>query len=274
MKDEILRNLNSFKKKLSALKRDVTGLATSRVSKVEIRKRASDLANAWVECIRSPLEHRFRLDKQLIAETAEQFKWLHQLSRPNNAKKSYLKCLSNILRDFDDRFILPVQQYGGEPDSLFQLDKLIPSLHDAEQSGYLKEAIECAQQNHSKAAIVMGWCAVIYRIQQKVMALGFAKFNVTSTAIKNQTSGKYRRWNKEFKISTEAELQQVFDTDLIVVVENMGLLDGNESERLEMCFTYRNQSAHPGKAPIDQPHVVAFFSDIVKIVLSNPTFDI
>src|SRR6185437_1933516 len=123
-----------------------------------------------------------KLDKQLIGETAEQFKWLHQLSRPNNAKKSYLKCLSNILKDFDDRFILPVQQDGGEPDSLFQLDKLIPALPDAEQSGYLKEAIECAQQHHAKAAIVMGWCAVVYRIQQKIMALGFANFNATSTA--------------------------------------------------------------------------------------------
>jgi hypothetical protein len=274
MKAEFLEELRGFKKRLNALKRAVTSLTTSRVSKFAIRNEAEKLADFWIEKIRSPLEHKFKLDKQLISATAEYFKRLHQLSRPNNHKSSYLDCLNTILTDFDDRFNLPVQQSGGEPESVLQLHKLVPLLTDAHQSDYPKKAIECAEANHSKAAIVMGWCAAIDRIQQKVMALGLANFNKISTAVKNQTSGKYKRWSKEFKVTTEAELQAIFDTDLIVVVENMGLLDGNESERLEICFTYRNQSAHPGKAPVDSPHVVAFFTDIVKIVLANPKFAI
>lgn len=273
MKAELVEDLRDFKKRLNTLKRAVSALKTNRVSKTAIRTDAENLADLWVEQIRSPLEHKFKLDKQLITATAEHFKRLHQLSRPNNLKSSYLDCLNSILTDFDDRFILPVQQSGGEPESILQLHKLVPLLADAHQSDYLREAIECAEANHSKAAIVMGWCAAIDRIQQKVMALGLANFNATSTAVKNQTSGKYKRWVKEFKATTEAELQAVFDTDLIIVVENMGLFDGNESERLEICFTYRNQSAHPGKAPVDPPHVVAFFTDIVKIVLANPKFD-
>lgn len=274
MKAEFLEELRDFKKRLNALKREVAGLTTDRVSKTAIRTEANALADFWVEGIRSPLEHKFKLDKQLVTDTAEHFKRLHQLSRPNNHKSSYLDCLTSILTDFDNRFVLPIQQSGSEPESVIQLHKLIPLLKDAHQSDYLKEAIECAEANHSKAAIVMGWCAAIDRIQQKVLSLGLAKFNATSTTVKNQTSGKYKRWNKEFKVTTEAELQEVFDTDLIVVVENMNLLDGNESERLGICFTYRNQSAHPGKAPVDPPHVVAFFTDIVKIILANPKFDV
>ena len=50
------------------------------------------------------------------------------------------------------------------------------------------------------------------------------------------------------------------------------MLDGNQAERLEVCFKYRNHSAHPGLAPIGRPHVVAFFSDIGEILLLNPTF--
>ena len=53
----------------------------------------------------------------------------------------------------------------------------------------------------------------------------------------------------------------------------MELIEGNEAERLEMCFTYRNQSAHPSAAPIADPNVVAFFSDITAIVLANPVFN-
>lgn len=274
MKSQFLVIVNEFKSELSALKRDVSRLSTSRVSTVALRNRASTLADKWVEQIRSPLEHRFKIDKAIIDDLAAHMKRLHILSRPNNQKSSYLDCLGSILSGFDDRIVLPIQQTTADPDSVFQLDKLVPSLTDAVQSDYLKEAIACAQSNHSRAAIVMGWCAVISRLQSKVIALGFSAFNSTSTSVKNQTSGKYKRWNKEFKITSEAELQQVFDTDLIIVIENMGLLDGNESARLETCFMWRNQSAHPSRAPIDPPHVVAFFTDITKIVLANPSFDI
>jgi hypothetical protein len=70
-----------------------------------------------------------------------------------------------------------------------------------------------------------------------------------------------------------SELQTVFDSDLIVILEEMGLIDGNEAARLEICFTYRNQSAHPSAAPIADPNVVAFFSDISAIVLANALFN-
>ncbi len=97
-------------------------------------------------------------------------------------------------------------------------------------------------------------------------------FNSASSKVKNQRSGKFKRWNKEFSISTISELQTVFDTDLIVVLEGLELLDGNQSQRLESCFQYRNHSAHPGEAPIESVHVVSFFTDITKIVIHNPDF--
>jgi hypothetical protein len=70
-----------------------------------------------------------------------------------------------------------------------------------------------------------------------------------------------------------SELQTVFDSDIVIILEGMSLIDGNEAERLEMCFTYRNQSAHPSAAPIADPNVVAFFSDITAIVLASPRFN-
>jgi hypothetical protein len=120
----------------------------------------------------------------------------------------------------------------------------------------------------------MGWCAAIDHMQRKIQLLGFDSFNAASRTVKAQTTGKYKRWNKEFNVQTQGELQTVFDTDLIVVLEALGLIDGNESQRLETCFEYRNHSAHPGQAPIEPAHVVAFFTDISKIVLSNPKFAI
>lgn len=272
MKEEFLAQLISFKVSLQSLKKDLNGLKTKSVAKKAIRQAADNVASMWVEKIRSQLEHKFKIERGTVEHTAEQVKRLHVLSRPNNLKSSYLKCVNNILKQFDDKFILPIKQTVPDTKNLLDLQNLIPGLTNADESAYLKEAIECAQSGHYRAAVVMGWCAGIDRLQKKIMLLGLNKFNATSKSLKNQTTGKFKRWNKEFNIASQAELQTIFDTDLIVILEGMELIDGNESERLETCFQYRNHSAHPGQAPIESAHVVAFFTDITKILLTNPKF--
>jgi hypothetical protein len=52
------------------------------------------------------------------------------------------------------------------------------------------------------------------------------------------------------------------------------LIDGNQHQRLRFCFELRNNSAHPGQAPIEPENVYSFYSDITKIVLNNPKFAI
>ena len=135
----------------------------------------------------------------------------------------------------------------------------------------MQEAVECAAAGHSRAAIVMGWCCAVDRVQRKLMSLGLSKFNAASKKLKDKTTGKFKRWKKVFSISNLSELQTVFDKDLIVILEGMGLVDGNQAQRLDTCFQYRNHSAHPGDAPIAEAHVVTFFTDINSIILQNPT---
>jgi hypothetical protein len=272
MKPTALKKLEEFRQALRHLKQSLVALRTDRVSRVTIREAADRIATMWVEELRSPLEYRLKLDKDLIRMTAEHMRHLHVLSRPNNLKSSYLDIINSVLKRFDDKFVLPIKQTTSQIQKVLDLGKLLPSLPDPKESIYLQEALDCASAGYWRAAIVMGWCFAIDRIQKKIISLGFAKFNATSTALKNQTAGKFRRWTKEFSISTLSELQTVFDADLIIVLEGMGLLDGNQAQRLETCFQYRNHSAHPGDAPIDEPHVVTFFTDINGIIFQNPKF--
>jgi len=273
MKKDILDKLSAFRSSLQSLKRDVNSVKTPTVNKVDFRKHADEIATQWVEEIRSPLEYKFKIPSSVIQETAEQMKHLHILSRPCNKRTSYIKLLSAVLKDFDNKFILPIKQTATELENVLDLEKIIPGLAGPAESDYLKEAVDCAEASFHRAAIVLGWCAAIDRIQKKVQALGFQKFNEASKKLKDQTKGRYKNWNKEFSITTLAELQTVFDNDLITVCEGMELLDSNQADRLtRVCFLYRNQSAHPGEAQVERPHVVSFFSDINSIVFKNPKF--
>ena len=272
MKTEFIEKLRTFKDKLTSLKRNIGNLKTERVSTKSLRQAAELIASEWVEELRSPLEHKFKVDKSVVEQSSEHMKKLHVLSRPNNLKRSYVQCLTAILKDYDDKFVLPIQQTTESVSKILDLRKLLPGLTNQDESDYLKEAIACAESGFHKAAVVMGWCAAIDRMRKKILALGLDAFNNASRALKDQTSGKFKRWNKEFNISTLSELQTVFDSDLVIVLEGMGLLDGNQSQRLESCFQYRNHSAHPGEAPIEPAHVVSFFTDISMIVLQNKNF--
>ena len=274
MKTAILKELNEFEGELRQLRKTVASLPGERVSKCEPRAKAEKLASNWVEKLRSPLEHKFNISTDVIQATSEAMKRLHVLSRPNNQKSSYLEVLDSVIKKFKDKFILPIQQTSTVVESVFDLQKLVKEL-DAGESEYLQEAIDCANHSYKRAAVVMGWCAAVDRIQKKLLSEGLGKFNATSARLKQQSSGRFKWFNKQFNVSTLNELQEVFDTDLITVCEGMGLLDGNQADRLKTVdFQYRNHSAHPGQAPIEDAHIVAFFTDINEIILRNSKFDL
>ena len=275
MKTAILEKLDQFEADLRQLRRSIAKTQSERITKQGTRIQAESLATRWVEELRSPLEHKFGLNTEVIQETSNLVKRLHVLSRPNNRKSSYLEVLDGILGGFKDKFVLPIQQTSSKVESVFDLHKLVKNLSNADDSEYLKEAVDCANDSYKRAAIVLGWCAAIDRIQKRVIAVGLQKFSNTSTTLKAQTSGRFKWFNKEFKVTTLNELQQVFDTDLITVCEGMGLLDSNQADRLvKVDFQYRNHSAHPGEAPIEDPHLVAFFTDVNEIIFTNPNFTI
>ena len=116
------------------------------------------------------------------------------------------------------------------------------------------------------------WCAVIARIHSRIEELGFAAFNVASAQIASQQKGRFKKFNKVFNVSTMGELREVFDNDILWVLEGMLLIDSNQHTRLHSCFDMRCQCAHPGDAPITEFNLLSFFSDIKEIVFDNAKF--
>lgn len=273
-KDEILALLEDFERKLRSLRSDIKKATTKTIHAQGLRDRAEEIATLWVEEIRSPLEHRFGIPADDVSDMAANMKHLHVLSRPGNRRTTWEGTLDEAVKRFKNRFVLPIQQMPAPPDDSYDLKRVVDGLRDVEESDYLEEAVACANAGYQRAAVVMGWCAVVDRFQRKIQQVGFERFNEASHELKAQKSGKFKRFNKAFSVTTLSELQAVFDTDLIAVLEAMELLDGNQADRLRRRFEDRNHSAHPGLAPIGEVHVEAFFSDVIEIVLVNPKFDV
>jgi hypothetical protein len=167
---------------------------------------------------------------------------------------------------------------SGSPSPTVHISNLLLALParltDTAERGFIEEAITCIRAGAPRAAIVLGWCAVIDRMRRRIEAIGFDKFNAASTTLKNQTTGKYKQWNKGVQATSQAELLPIFDTDLMIVLEGMGLLDDNQHQRLKMLFQWRCHSAHPAATPINTAHVVSFFTDAVDLVLANKKFSV
>ena len=141
-----------------------------------------------------------------------------------------------------------------------------------DEGEYLDEAQRCLTVNGLRACVVLGWCATIARIHKKIEELGYDRFNQATVEMAGKATGRFKFFTKKLSIQSRSELQTVFDTDLLWVLEYLGLIDNNQHQRLRHCFEFRNNSAHPGLAPIKGENLYSFYSDISEIVLKNEKF--
>lgn len=141
-----------------------------------------------------------------------------------------------------------------------------------DEGEYLAEAQRCLDADALRGCIVLGWCATIARIQAKLAEIGYGKFSNATASMAAKTTGRFKFFKKKYDVESMSELQRVFDTELLWVLEFLELIDGNQHERLRYCFEFRNNSAHPGLAPIKGPNLYSFYSDISEIVLKNEKF--
>jgi hypothetical protein len=264
--------LRTFLADLKSLRLEIKGETHERIAKKSIRERANQLASHWFTVIAKNASENYTFAPELIEGYSGHCKRLIRLTENNNQKTSYVGILDNLVRHFRDDFILPLQRNEVQQSKTSLFSQFVASLSDADESGYFKEALDCADQGFLRAAAVMGWSAAIDRIHRKIEQIGFATFNAVSGQMASQTKGRYKHFNQRQNIASLSELREVFDNIVLWIIEGMGLTDSNQHTRLKSCFEMRCQCAHPGEAPITEYNLMSFFSDIQNIVLENPAF--
>jgi hypothetical protein len=274
---ELVKNISDFLGKLKRVRNEINkeNSKTNQVNKKSIRDAVGGLCDDWFGTYRPELL-KLNFNQEVLEKYDTSLTYLIKLAlSAGNHKKSYLENLNFVTQNFNEDLIIKLRTGGSANGSNTILDDLLKEVKDNEENAYLKEAIDCAKSSFLKASIILGWCAGIDRIHKKIEKIGFVNFNVASTQIASATTGRFRRFNKTYTIGSLNELEsEVFDNDILWVVEGMGLIDANQHTRLKSCFDMRNHSAHPGEAPITSYNLMSFFSDLNEIIFKNKKFEL
>lgn len=273
MSSDVASSLTLFEQSLNELLTKIRRTKAGYINRKDIQIMARGIVETWFRKF-EPLLNNFGVTEDVQSKYNTLFRRLLALSGKGNQSSTYTSLIGDILANFHDDISIPYWRSDGKGIDLSTLYKIM-GVATVEEQDYLTEAIGCAKYEFFRAATILVWSAAIHRMHKKVENLGFAVFSQKSHEMKALDAGRYKRFKKSFDINNLTELaMNVFDTDLLWVLEYIGLIDGNQHDRLEICFTMRSNSAHPGEAKMTPENFLSFCSDVYEFVFANSKFDI
>jgi hypothetical protein len=271
-KQNFIDLLKTFRKDASSLAVKCQNAPGRQVQSKTLLSALEALATTWFEEIEPILRSTYSVSQEALLRYHDLLGGLLVLAAGRPSKSAVHDVLGPIAASFHVDILVPVQKSQAALSRHPSLDAVISHAQGLEVD-YLTEAVDCAQLGRRRAAIILGWCAVVNRLHVYVEREGFAKFNQASAQMSAIQLGRYKRFNNKYEIQNLSDLRMtVFDGNLLWVLEFIGAIDGNQHERLGICFTMRNTCAHPGDATFSEENVRSFFSDIDSLVFTNPKF--
>jgi hypothetical protein len=271
-KQEFVAILKKYKDDLQSLSRNCQKAPGKQIQTRSLLSEVEVLAASWFENIEPTLRSTYKLSDDVITQFRDPFGKLLEIIEGRPSKQVVLTLLSVILSSYHNKLLVPIQKHEEVLARFPSLDNVLSHAVGLEVE-YLNEAISCARSEWRRAAIILGWCAAVNRLHLYIQKEGFTKFNHSSIQMFSIQTGRYKRFNKKFDVQNLSDLRMtVFDGDLMWVLEFMGIIDSNQHERLGICFTMRNTSAHPGEVTVSDENVLSFFSDIDSLIFTNPKF--
>jgi hypothetical protein len=271
MKDELLALTRAQVADLAAVSKAIKAAPTARIKQRALLDAGAAAARRWFDIVRPALE-RAVFPSDAIAGYSARFEALLAMTRGQPMKAAYLKAVSDISAPYVSDIVHHIEIGSFTSVSGLSIAPYIEGL-PIDEGDYLDEAQRCLSAQGLRACIVLGWCATVARIHRKIEEIGFDKFSKATEEMKAKTTGRFKPFTKTYSIESLSELQRIFDTDILFILEYLQLIDSNQHARLRHCFDMRNHSAHPGQAPITGENLYSFFSDITQIVLKNSKFE-
>ena len=267
----LIDNLHSIEVDLKNIRTALKKTKVTSRPNVSIKEKCENISMLWFNQIKPNLSN-FQIKKNILEHYDKQFNELLRRSISTSRIKTYLPLISLILLNFKNDLTVQEMKSSSLIKEFNYLDNILDDVSEKEQE-YFAEARNCVRHDCFRAAVVLGWSAAIFRMQNIVEKKGFDEFNKKSKEMKAISEGRYKRFSKSFNIHNLSELQStVFDNDLLWILEYWGLIDSNQRDRLGICAMMRNNAGHPGHATISYENLLSFYSDLRNYIFNNENF--
>ncbi len=192
------------------------------------------------------------------------------IKQPRNAKKGeYQVTTSQGDKRVEELYpkgqtFAPIQQ---------DINEIISIIGNEEYRKYLEEAARCLSNDCYRASIVLGWCSVIFTINEKLKELRYSVITKALLDMKKESKKQpFKYFNKNRKVTNDDELFEIFDSDKLMMILWLNIIDKQQYERLMSCYKLRCHASHPADIEIEKENALGFFRDIINMILNNPKF--
>lgn len=247
MKDKLLEITRGHAKLIADIQKRLGRYSGAQVQAGSLLSAVQAAASVWFDQVRPALEGA-SFSPESVGHGTDVFDRMLRFAKSRPSKTRLLTVIGEAIALYRE-LVHTIETTSFVSQNALSIVPYIEGL-ETDEGEYLDEAQRCLTVNGLRASVVLGWCATISRIHKKIEGIGYERFNQATVEMAGKTTGRFKFFTKKFSIQSRSELQTVFDTDLLWVLEYLELIDNNQHQRLRHCFELRNNSAHPGLAPI------------------------
>lgn len=141
-----------------------------------------------------------------------------------------------------------------------ELLKAIKEVEKPEIRDYLGEAARCLCADANRAAVILGWSALVSLLRQTIKEVGFAYFRDTAEKL----AAAHRIGLKPDRLSLDNWDQGfVKDQHLLEICQHMNLISEADKKELVQFAELRNDCAHPSAVEVKSSRVITLLEIIL-----------
>jgi hypothetical protein len=265
---DVPQALEDLLEELIEIQKAINKLKTKSVSGGPLRNRIKEIHKQWLP-IYGVLE---KGDLFVPSELSEAWQRLLKLSQGLNSKSQYKPVIKEIITITEGSLLHPFIKGSAIQTIGSGLRKLVQPIADPDLLKYLDESIRCAETNCVRASVVLAWCAVAFKVHEKLASIGLPQLELEFDKMRQDQGMMFKQFTKSYKVSTKPDIQEIPDAHLILLCRFLTYLDDTQYKHLKAALDLRNGCGHPTGYHPDPLKLQAYYADITQLVLLNPKF--
>jgi hypothetical protein len=268
---DVAQSLEDLLEELVDVQKSVNKLTTASVSGMPLRICIKDLYKKWLPIL-GVIEKESLVEAGQLNIVTNDWSHLRKLTDSKSPKSQYKLTIKAIIATTEASILHPFIKNSALQTVGSSLRKLTASILDPALVRYLDESIRCAEANCVRGSVVLAWCAVAFRIHEKLTSMGLPQLEGELDKMRLDQGMMFKQFNRSYKISTKLDVQEIPDAHLILLSRFLTYLDDTEYKHLKSALDLRNGCGHPTGYQPDPVKLQAYFADITQLVLMNSKF--